>query len=125
MIIAVRGGKGNKDRYLPLAQNLLLLLRDYYKSYHPKDFLFEGQKGGPYSSTSVNQILKKGLKRAGINKKLSSHNLRHSYASHLLENGTDIRVIQELLGHKSIKTTMIYTHIAKPALLNVTSPLDF
>ena len=125
MVIAVRGGKGDKDRYLPLAQNLLSLLRAYYKKYKPQDLLFEGQKGGQYSATSVNQILKKGLNRAGIKKNLSSHNLRHSYATHLLENGTDIRVIQELLGHNNIKTTMIYTHIAKPSLLNVTSPLDF
>ncbi len=124
MLVAVRGGKGNKDRYLPLSQKLLVMLREYYRQFQPINFLFEGQKGGRYSATSVNQILKAGLKKVGIAKKLSSHNLRHSYATHLLENGVDIRVIQELLGHNSIKTTMIYTHIAKPSLLNVVSPLD-
>jgi len=125
MVLKVRGGKGDNDRSLPLSQNLLVLLREYYKKYKPQDLLFEGQNGRRYSATSVNQILKKGLTKAGIKKKLSSHNLRHSYATHLLESGTDIRIIQELLGHKSIKSTMIYTHIAKPTLLKVTSPLDF
>lgn len=125
MILKVRGGKGAKDRNLPLAEKLLVILRNYYKKYTPGGFLFEGKKGSAYSATSVNAILKTAAKKAKINKQISSHTLRHSYATHLLENGIDIRVIQELLGHRSIKTTMIYTHIAKASLLGVTSPLDF
>lgn len=124
MIITVKGGKGNKDRNLPLAEQLLLDLRKYYSEYQPKVLLFEGADGGPYSSTSVNSIIKRAAKKAGIRKNISAHTLRHSYATHLLETGTDIRIIQELLGHRSIKTTMIYTHVAKADLLTITSPLD-
>lgn len=124
MVIEVRSGKGNKDRYLALSNRLLPLLRRYYLSYKPKAFLFEGQKGGQYSAASVNQVIKKSLKKAGIAKHATAHSLRHSYATHLLENGTDIRIIQQLLGHNDIKTTMVYTHVASPKLAAVPSPLD-
>lgn len=124
MFILVKGGKGKKDRYVPLSKNLLELLRLYFVKYRPKDYLFEGQKGGVYSSSSVNQVLKRELKRNNIRKNLSAHSLRHSYATHLLENGTDIRVIQKLLGHNSLKTTMLYTHIADQTLIKVKSPFD-
>ncbi len=125
MVISIVQGKGAKDRLIPLSQRFLLLLRKYYKEYQPSGYLFEGLHGNQYSTTSVNQIVKKAAKKAGITKNVSAHALRHCYATHLLENGTDIRVIQELLGHRSIKTTMIYTHVAKKNLLNVTSPFDY
>lgn len=124
MIITVRGGKGNKDRNLQLSYKVLVYLRSYYKKYKPKSYLFEGPKRTKYSNASVNSVFKKALKKVGIEKNLSTHALRHSYATHLLESGTDIRMIQELLGHNSIKTTMIYTHIAQPKLLAVASPFD-
>lgn len=100
------------------------MLRKYSKKYAPKLYLFEGQKGGRYSSSSFNKLLQAAAKRARINKDITAHTLRHSYATHLLENGTDIRVIQKLLGHNSIKTTRIYTQVTAPTLLNVTSPFD-
>ncbi|WP_437399085.1 site-specific tyrosine recombinase/integron integrase [Flagellimonas lutimaris] len=124
MIVHVKAAKGNKDRIVPLSETTLILLRKYYREYSPKDYLFEGQKGGRYSSSSFNKLLKMCTKKARINKNVTTHTLRHSYATHLLEKGTDIRVIQKLLGHNSIKTTMIYTQVSEPTLLNVTSPLD-
>ena len=124
MSIHVKAGKGNKDRIVPLSEKLLGMLRNYYKEYSPKAYLFEGQKGGAYSTSSFNKLLKSVAKRAKINKQITAHTLRHSYATHLLERGTDVRVIQKLLGHNSIKTTMLYTQVSKPNLLNVTSPFD-
>ena len=124
MTIFIQRGKGVKDRLVPLSNNLLVLLRDYYKKYSPKEYLFEGQASGQYSNSSANQFIKKYSKRAGIKKKVTAHTFRHSYATHLLENGTDIRIIQRLLGHNSIKTTMIYTHVAEQSLLSVKSPFD-
>lgn len=124
MLLRIKSAKGNKDRNVVLSVKLLLLLRKYYKLYKPKEYLFEGQKGGKYSSTSVQKIMKKALSIAGIKKAATPHTLRHSYASHLLEAGTDIRVIQELLGHNSIKTTQIYTHITAHNIKSVKSPLD-
>ncbi|MEO9872057.1 site-specific tyrosine recombinase/integron integrase [Ekhidna sp.] len=125
MTIFVKGGKGAKDRLVPLSIKLLELLRRYYISHKPSVYLFEGQDGvSNYSSSSINQFIKRYAAKAGIQKKVSSHTFRHSYASHLLENGTDIRIIQKLLGHNSIKTTMIYTHISEPRLLAIESPLD-
>lgn len=124
MIIHVKAAKGNKDRIIPLSEKLLKMLRLYYKEFSPSEYLFEGQKGGKYTSSSFNKLLKSAAKKAGINKNITAHTLRHSYATHLLENGTDIRVIQKLLGHNSIKTTMIYTQVSQPTLLNVVSPFD-
>ena len=124
MTIIVKGGKGVKDRLVPLSENLLILLREYYKSYRPKDFLFEGQNSPKYSNSSANQFIKKYVMRAGIKKKVTAHTFRHSYATHLLENGTDIRIIQKLLGHNSIKTTMIYTHVTDQNVLAISSPFD-
>ena len=100
------------------------MLRNYYKEFSPKQYLFEGQKGGKYSTSSFNKLLKAAAKRAKITNQITSHTLRHSYATHLLEKGTDIRVIQKLLGHNSIKTTMIYTHVAETTILNIVSPFD-
>jgi len=124
MIIHINGAKGRKDRISLLSENLLQLLRQYYKQYRPKKYLFEGQNGGQYSATSVANILKKAAKTIGINKTVTPHMLRHSFATHLLEQGTDLRYIQELLGHKSSKTTEIYTHVSKKAINKIKNPID-
>lgn len=99
-------------------------MREYYKIYQPKLFLFEGEKGNQYSARSVQNIFKKGLEKAGVSKNYSVHTLRHSYATHLLESGTDIRMIQELLGHQNIRTTQIYTHISSISIQKIKNPLD-
>ena len=112
MLIHIRLSKGNKDRVVMLPSTLLLELRNYYKVCYPKDYLFEGQDGGMYSAKSVQTIVKTAATKAGITKPISPHILRYSFATHLLENGTDIRYIQQLLGHNSVKTTEIYTHIS-------------
>ncbi len=124
MVIHIKSAKGNKDRIIPLSEKLLIMLRTYYKEYSPKEFMFEGQKGGRYTTSSFGKLLKRAAQKAKINKDITAHTLRHSYATHLLEKGTDIRVIQKLLGHNSIKTTMLYTQVAEPTLLNVKSPFD-
>jgi len=124
MKIHVRQGKGKKDRYIMLSENVLNLLRDYYKVYKPKDYIFEGQKGGKYSPKSVQSVFKTALKKAGIKKKATVHTLRHSFATHLLDDGTDIRYIQELLGHKRLETTQIYTHVSSYSINKIKSPAD-
>jgi len=124
MVIHIVGAKGKKDRYVPLPEKLLPLLRDYFKKYRPKDYLFEGKYGGAYSKSSVQQVFKRAMRIAGIRKKIGIHGLRHSYATHLLESGADMRFIQELLGHNSIKTTQIYTKVTPQSLSNIKSPLD-
>lgn len=124
MQVFIERAKGKKDRYVNLPQSILEQLRAYYKQYRPKTFLFEGQYGGRYSSRSVQMIFKKALSRAGVNKTVGVHGLRHSFATHLLENGTDIKFIQELLGHNDIKTTLRYTHVSQKSLRKVKSPLD-
>lgn len=124
MQVLIAAAKGKKDRYVNLPNAVLEDLRVYYKTYKPKEYLFEGQYGGKYSIRSAQAIFKTALRRAGIKKKIGIHALRHSYATHLLENGTDITFIQNLLGHNSIKTTQIYTHIGKKEIAKVKSPLD-
>jgi integrase/recombinase XerD len=125
MQLKVRGGKGYKDRYTLLPQQLLEKLREYFKSYRPVTYLFEGQiPGVPYSATSARCILKKAMKKAGIIKHACFHTLRHSFATHLLEQGTNVRIIQELLGHRSLKTTTVYLHISKLTPAQIKSPLD-
>lgn len=124
MIVNIRGSKGKKDRITLLSENILHLLRDYYKSYKPKVYLFEGQSGCKYSPSSVANILKKSAQKAGIKKNITPHMLRHSFATHLLEQGTDLRYIQELLGHNSSKTTEIYTHVSKKAIDKIRNPID-
>jgi len=124
MIIRINNGKGNKDRVVMLSETLLSDLRAYFIEYKPKEFLFTGQAGGQYSDKSVQTVVKEAASKAGIQKQVTPHTLRHSFATHLLEKGTDIRYIQELLGHKSIHTTEIYTHITDVLRSKIKSPLD-
>ena len=124
MTIRVNQGKGRKDRFSLLSEKLLLKLRLYYKQYKPAHYLFEGKKAQPYSGSSVRQIVARAAKNAHINKAVRPHMLRHSFATHLLEAGTDIRHIQVLLGHNSTKTTEIYTHVASDAFKTIKNPLD-
>jgi site-specific recombinase XerD len=124
MAITIRQAKGKKDRQVMLSEKFLLCLREYYSKYKPSYYLFEGQNNIQYSGRSIQQIVKESAIKTGINKKVSPHILRHSFATHLLENGTDIRYIQELLGHNHLKTTEIYTHISDVAKNKIKSPLD-
>ncbi|MFC5196570.1 site-specific tyrosine recombinase/integron integrase [Bizionia hallyeonensis] len=119
MVVKINNAKGKKDRISILSPSLLKDLQDYYREYRPKTYLFEGQKGKKYSATSVLKIVSSAAKRAGIVKKVTPHMLRHSFATHLLENGTDIRHIQLLLGHSSTKTTEIYTHVANRSFMEI------
>jgi site-specific recombinase XerD len=125
MVLEIKQAKGNKDRHVPISENILHELRTYYKAVKPKVYLFEGaKKGRPYTATSANKVLKASAKRAGITKNVHMHMLRHSYATHLHEYGTDIFRIQKLLGHKSPKTTEIYTFVSNDSLGKITSPFD-
>ena len=124
MVITLRAAKGKKDRQVMLSEKLLLMLREYVRKYKPKEWLFVGQYGGQYSTRSLQLVLAAAKQKAGIKKKGSIHALRHSFATHLLEAGTDIRYIQELLGHNSPKTTMIYTHVSSKKISEIKSPLD-
>jgi integrase/recombinase XerD len=123
--IFIRQSKGKKDRYVPIPEKLIHELRDYYKKYRPVTFLFEDQfPGNPYSPRSLQLVLKQALEKAKIKKAVSLHWPRHSYATHLLENGTDIRFIQELLGHNSPKTTMLYTHVSELNISKIKTPYE-
>ncbi|MDO6470121.1 site-specific tyrosine recombinase/integron integrase [Maribacter sp. 1_MG-2023] len=124
MLIRVEGAKGNKDRLTLLSKNTLKDLRMYFKEWKPKEFLFEGRKGGKYSPESVVQIVKQAANKAGIKQNVSPHTLRHSFATHLLESNVDLRQIQVLLGHGSSKTTEIYTHVATNTFKEIKNPLD-
>jgi site-specific recombinase XerD len=123
MQIWVRGGKGKKDRYVQLGKNTLKVLDEYIHLYDPHEYLIEG-RGEQYSATSISEIIKVAARNAGINKKITPHKFRHSYATHLLEDGVDIRFIQELLGHSSIKTTQIYSHVTDKNIKNIVNPFD-
>jgi len=122
--IRIEQGKGKKDRYTLLSPKTLTLLRGYFKQYQPKEYLFEGQEGGAYTARSIQAFFQVICQKAGIKKKVSVHTLRHSFATHLLENGTDLRYIQVLLGHESSKTTEIYTHVTTKGFDQIKSPLD-
>ena len=124
MLIHIKNAKGKKDRYTLLSNKVLVLLREYYSIYKPKEYLFEGQYGGQYSSRSAQIVLQKAALKVGITKRISLHTLRHSFATHLLESGTDLRYIQDLLGHSSPKTTMIYTHVSSTSLKKIVNPFD-
>ena len=124
MQVLLEQAKGKKDRYVNLPESILEELRSYYKQYKPKKYLFEGQSGGKYSIRSAQSVFESAMKKAKINKDVGIHGLRHSFATHLLENGTDISYIQSLLGHSSIKTTLRYIGVAQKNVKNVKSPLD-
>ncbi len=124
MVVRVKGGKGKKDRITLLSEHCLALLRQYFKEYEPRTWLFEGPGGGQYSSSSVRRVLERAARQAGVRGKVNPHRLRHSFATHLLEQGTDLRYIQKLLGHHSSKTTEIYTYVTKKDLSGIKSPLD-
>ena len=124
-IVLLKNAKGKKDRIVPLSPKILEMLREYYKLYQPTVYLFEGQiAGSPYDSRSLQQVLKQALQKTKITKPVTLHWLRHSYATHLLESGTDLRYIQELLGHNSSKTTEIYTHVSTKNIQQIKSPFD-
>ena len=123
-VLHIREGKGNIDRMVPIPQKVWEKIRAYIKGYKPDIYLFEGQTGGKYSVESVYAVFKHSLKLAGIKKDVGVHSLRHSYATHLHEGGLDIRYIQELLGHKSSRTTEIYTHVSRRNLFAIRSPIE-
>ncbi len=125
MQLFIKAGKGKKDRYTVLSPQLLELLRSYYRQYRPQYWLFEGQDGGQYSARSVQNIFRRAVTKSKVNPFSTVHTLRHSFATHLLEHGTDLRYIQHLLGHSSSKTTEIYTHITQHKMAQLRSPLDF
>ena len=124
-LINIVQSKGRKDRVVSLSKQFLVQLEEYKKVYTPTKYLFEGGNGlEKYSTRSIQAVFKKALKDAKVDRAYTVHSLRHSYATHLLEKGTDLRIIQELLGHKSSKTTEIYTHVSNKLLVNVVSPFD-
>jgi integrase/recombinase XerD len=124
-LLIIRQAKGRKDRIVPLSLKTLELLRDYWKTHKPQHYVFEGQsKGEPYDSRSLQKVLKHAVEKAGIEKPVTLHWLRHSYATHLLEGGTDLRYIQEILGHSSSRTTEIYTHVSNLSIQRIKSPFD-
>ena len=123
-LIYVRGGKGKKDRTTILSEELIIILRKYFREFKPKVWLFEGLIGKQYSKRSVQNIFKKSLQKSNIQKNVIVHSLRHSFATHLLKGGADLRYIQKILGHNSSKTTEIYTHITSVGMNKIKSPLD-
>jgi integrase/recombinase XerD len=124
MQVFIERSKGKKDRYVNLPESILTQLRTYFIESKPKKYLFEGQYGDQYSTRSAQKVFKDALKKANINKEVGIHGLRHSFATQLVENGTDIIFIQQLLGHSDIKTTLRYTHVSKKSIKNIKSPLD-
>ncbi len=122
--VFVRSGKGRKDRVVIFAESFLPMMKNYLATYRPQKYFIEGKPYEKYSAESVRSIVKRSARLSGIKKRVTPHTLRHSFATHLLENGVDIRYIQELLGHSSPKTTMIYTHVSRKDILSIQSPLD-
>lgn len=124
MVINIKGAKGKKDRITMLSDRILHLLRKYFAEYRPKVWLFEGAPGEQYSPSSLQKVFMAALRKSGVRKEATLHTLRHSFATHLLETGTDLRYIQALLGHNSSKTTEIYTHVTTRGMEKIKSPLD-
>ena len=120
----MKDGKGRKDRYVNFAETFVSLLKSYCYAYKPKVYFVEGATEGKYSSESIRQFLRKSCKKANVNMTVTPHTLRHSHATHLLENAVDIRYIQTLLGHAKPETTMIYTHVKRSDLMKILNPLD-
>jgi site-specific recombinase XerD len=123
-VVTVRAGKGNKDRQIPLPRRTLELLRDYWRAYRPRTCLFVTKDSRPLADHRVRYFLKKALKQSGIRKRVSCHTLRHSYATNLMEEGVDVRVIQALLGHRSLKTTTLYLHITQSVIQSVQDTIN-
>lgn len=122
-LLKIRCGKGRKDRVVPISDKVIAMLREYFAAYRPKEWLFEGQHpGSRYSEQSLQSVLKQALAKAGIRKPVTLHWLRHSYATHLLQKGVDLRYIQEMLGHASSRTTEIYTHVTETRIQKIQSP---
>ncbi len=125
-LLIIKQAKGRKDRIVPLSTKIIDMLRQYFIAAKPEVYLFEGQKKGePYDVSSLQKVLKQSLEKVKINKPVTLHWLRHSYATHLLENGTDLRYIQEILGHSRSTTTEIYTHVSTKSIQNIVSPFDY
>lgn len=125
-LLIIKQAKGRKDRIVPLSLKTTKMLQEYVQQYKPKKYLFEGQyEAAPYDARSLQKVLKHSVEKAGITKPVTLHWLRHSYATHLLENGTDLRYIQEILGHSSSRTTEIYTHVSTQCIQKITSPFDY
>ena len=124
MLIQIRNSKGNKDRQVQLAEQIHQLIKQYNNEYNPKQFLFNGLNSYQYSTASIQKIIKRAAIKAGIRKNVTPHTLRHSFATHLLEDGIDIRYIQTILGHSNIQTTQIYTHVSSRHLKNIKNPTD-
>lgn len=123
-LLWVRHGKGGKDRCVPLGKTLLEELREHYKQVRPRDWLFPNKDGLPFHPVTLQKALKRAAARAGLTRPLSVHTLRHSYATHLLEAGTDLATLQRLLGHSSLSTTLRYLHLRRENLPNIASPLE-
>ena len=124
MVIHIKKAKGDKDRVVPLSESTLDILRTYYLEYKPEEYLFNGDGAVQYSRSSLQSVFRQAISRSGIKKKCTLHTLRHSFATHLLEAGVNLRYIQELLGHNSPKTTMIYTHVSSEASRKIESPIE-
>lgn len=124
MVIHIKKAKGKKDRIVPLSESTLDLLRTYFMEYRPKEFLFNGENSLQYSRVSLQKVFRNALERAKIKKHCTLHTLRHSFATHLLEGGVNLRYIQEFLGHNSPKTTMIYTHVSSENARKIMSPIE-
>lgn len=125
MIINIIAGKGMKDRQVMLDESVLKLLREYYRKYKPKEYLFNGQFSNQYTASSINQFLKMYAAKAGISKRIHAHLLRHCSFTHLVEQGTDINLIRVLAGHNNVRTTSIYTHLSHNLISNIPSPIRF
>lgn len=124
-LLIIFNGKGRKDRVVPLSDKMVMMLREYYLSFRPERWLFEGiKKGTQYNERSLEQVMNKAVRLAGIKKPATLHWLRHSYATHIHESGVDIHMIQLILGHKSSKTTEIYTHVSTKSIQRIRSPFD-
>ena len=123
-VLHIKEGKGRIDRIVPVSKKVWEKLDEYISGFHPVKYLFEGQGGGKYSAESVYRVFKQALHASGIKKDVGVHSLRHSYATHLHESGLDIRYIQELLGHRSTRTTEIYTHVSRRDLVVIRSPIE-
>jgi integrase/recombinase XerD len=124
-VIIIKQAKGRKDRIAPLSEKIIEMLREYFIACKPEKYLFEGQKkGSKYDARSLQSVLKQALEKCKIKKPVTLHWLRHSYATHLLESGTDLRYIQEILGHTSSRTTEIYTHVSNREIQRIQSPFD-